>query len=73
MVTHNRVTSTAAGLKMRRGIGETSGAVNDFNRYISNMVKGWDTAAISALAAGSSDKINPADANSSTIDLLTGV
>lgn len=69
MVLHNRMTSTVGGLQMKRGIEEASGGQNDFNRYISNMVKGWQTGAISSLAAGSSDKINPADANSSTIDL----
>lgn len=72
MVTNNRVTSTNASFKMRRGVGETSGAVNDFNHFLSNMVKGWGTSAISALGTNSTDKTNTGD-GSTTIDLETGV
>ncbi len=72
MVRFNRMTSTAVGLKMRRGITEQSGGLNDFNRYISNMVKGWGTGTISIAGAGSSDAVTVGGA-STTIDLLTGV
>lgn len=74
MVLFNRVTSTNAVLKMRRGVSEVAGGVSDFNRYISTMVKGWGTGTISPLAAGSSSRINAAEVTTeSTIDLGTGV